>query len=294
MKDLRLNALRALAAVYAEGGVRAAGEELGVSHSSVSRHIKELEAWTGLPLIKGRSGRRGVDFTEQGEVLAKAAAESLRDIQNAINSVKESRSGNAVIISTTASVAVRWLIPRLSSFENKYPSIQISVLTERDVSNPQNQGADLAIRMGQGPWDDVDCQILMNDELFPVIHPELLFQVSGKTRKDIFAHCPLIHDRDPAGSWNIWFEMYPNGAVDLRKGSRYSSSDLVLRAASQRLGIALARGRLVAEDIRSKTLARPFGDAAVEIKNAYWIVRPKNVRQRRAVDIVVEWLKSEA
>ena len=59
MRDLPLNALRAFALVYAHRGVRAAARELGVAHSSLSRHLAELEAWMGTPLTHEGAGRGG-------------------------------------------------------------------------------------------------------------------------------------------------------------------------------------------------------------------------------------------
>ena len=73
MKDLPLNALRVFALACAHGGVRAAARELGIAHSSVSRHLAELEAWLGVPLAREKgAGRRGWIPTPQGEALGKA------------------------------------------------------------------------------------------------------------------------------------------------------------------------------------------------------------------------------
>ena len=64
MKDLPLNALRAFALVYAHGGVRAAARELGIAHSSVSRHLGELDRWLGVPLLRAEAGRGAPAFIE--------------------------------------------------------------------------------------------------------------------------------------------------------------------------------------------------------------------------------------
>ncbi|MCI0674063.1 MAG: LysR family transcriptional regulator, partial [Myxococcaceae bacterium] len=103
MRDLPLNALRAFALVYEHRGVRAAARELGVAHSSLSRHLAELEAWVGVPLTRESGGRRGLAFTPQGEALGRAALAGLREIERAAASLREARSPSSVVISTTAS-----------------------------------------------------------------------------------------------------------------------------------------------------------------------------------------------
>lgn len=284
--------MRAFAAVYSSGGVRAAAKKLGVSHSAVSRHLKELQASIGAPLFMERTSRQRLEYTSQGHVLGKVAVAAFESLHQSILSIEEARRRNAVIISTTASVAVRWLIPRLAKFQQAHRSIEVSVLTEQAASDPQSQGADFALRMGHGPWPDVVSEPIMDDALYPVVHPKL-FESLPKRKRETFASFALIHDRDPEASWGVWFQKYPDPSVDLRRGLRFTSSDLVLRAAAQKLGIALARDRLVVEDIQSGTLMRPFGNDAIAIPDAYWIVTSKGVIPNSAVSSVISWLKSE-
>src|SRR5436305_14916767 len=101
LKDLPLNALRVFAAIRGEGGVRAAARLLGISHSAVSRHLSELEAWLGVPLVVGGGGRRGLTFTPRGESLGDAVIAGLRAIDTAVEAVREDRSPGSVAVSTT-------------------------------------------------------------------------------------------------------------------------------------------------------------------------------------------------
>ena len=290
MRHLPLNALRAFGVVFETGGIRPAARALSVTHSAVSRHVRELEGWLGAPLFE--PGSRAL--TPQGEALGKAVLESLSRLDEAVAAVREQRHANSVVISTTASVAVRWLLSRLNDLREAHPGIEISVLTEQALVEPDGQRADLAIRMGRGPWPGVDCRPLMDDALYPVVHPSLL-EGLGRRRPDaLFRRYPLIHDRDPQAAWSIWFDAFPQSGVDLRRGSRYSSSDLVLRAAARGMGIALARDRLVAEEIGSGALRPPFGDASVFVPQAYWIVTPPGGAPRDAVREVIAWLDAQA
>ena len=144
--------------------------------------------------------------------------------------------------------------------------------------------------MGSGPWKDVEGFPLMDDALYPVVHPRLWDQVGRKPSSDLFDKFPLLHDRDPTASWSRWFEAYPMASIDLRQGPRFSSSDLVLRAAARGLGVALGRGQLAIDDINSGALVRPFGEDQILLKDAYWIITSKKKPLKKAAKVVSSWL----
>ncbi len=289
-----LNALRAFATVYAQGGIRSAARELDIVHSSVSRHLAELEAWLGVRLISDAAGRRGITFTPQGETLGRATMASFRDIERAVTAVQESRSGRSVTISTAPSFAARWLLPRLPRLEQSHPHLEVSVVVEQKIDNLQIGDVDLAIRMGRGPWPDVQCEPLMDEILYPVMSPAL-FEASGRPTQptDLF-RTRLIHDRDPHASWEAWRQLHGPVTLDVSAGPRFSSSDLVLRAAVQGQGVALARHRLAFDDIASGALVRPIKDAVVALGAAYWIVLPLHRNVRSGTSTVITWLKEQA
>jgi LysR family glycine cleavage system transcriptional activator len=132
MDDLPLNALRVFAIACSSGGVRAAARTLGIAHSSVSRHLAELESWLGQP-VRERSG--GWRLTAQGEALAKAVLSGLQEIATAAAAVRQVRSRFAVTISAAPSFASRWLLPRLPALERAHPRIELSVLVNQRIEN---------------------------------------------------------------------------------------------------------------------------------------------------------------
>ncbi|MGH8496128.1 MAG: LysR substrate-binding domain-containing protein [Gammaproteobacteria bacterium] len=294
MHELPLNALRAFAAVYETGGVRPAARRLRVTHSAVSRHLRELESWLGTALFEQRDGNRMLVFTPQGEALARTGLVSLRMLANAVKAARETSRRNAVTLSTTPSFAARWLLPRLPAFQRGYPGIELSVIAEQKLVDPAAQGAEIAIRMGKGPWPALDCEPLMDDSLYPVMSRALWEASDRPADPSSLKHLRLLHDRDPNASWASWLSVHGPRDIDTGAGPRFASSDLVLRAAAQGLGVALARHRLAADDITAGALVRPFGDLRVELPTAYWIVRPPGAVDSMAVTSVIEWLKSQA
>ncbi len=263
MDRLPLNALRAFALVLERGGVRAAARELSISHSAVSRHLRELERWLGVTLLEKRDSG-GVRATAQGQLLAEASRSALHAMQQAVEAVREQRSSYSVSVSTTPSFAVRWLLPRLPALQRSYPRLEVSVVVDQRLDEPGSFSSDLAIRTGQGPWPALLAEPLMDESVYPLM------------------------------SAALWRQKYGPAALDVRRGPRFASSDLLLRAAAQGLGVALARHRLAHEELASGALVRPFETRAIDLGVAYWIVRPRGSAPREAVKILVAWLRREA
>jgi len=293
MNELPLNALRAFAMVYAHGGVRAAARELGMAHSSVSRHLGELDRWLGVPLLRTAAGRGALVFTPQGEALGRATLSGLREIEQAVAALRETRPAHAVTLSASPSFAIRWLLPRLPALEKAHPKIELSVQVEQRLDALDDGRIDLAIRMGLGPWPSLHAELLMDDALYPVMSPAL-WQTSGRpSRPAQLAGLRLLHDRDPQAAWELWRKTYGPAKLALQGGARYTSTDLVLRAAMQGQGVALARHRLAADDVANGSLVRPFGGLSVTLGPSYWIVRPP-AKPRAAVAAVIDWLRWQA
>jgi LysR family transcriptional regulator, glycine cleavage system transcriptional activator len=292
LRDLPIRALQVFALVYEHRGVRSAARELRIAHSALSRQVRELTRWAGVPLIRESRGRGGIQFTPQGEALARATLAALRSIEHSALSIREARGSESVTIETSHSVAVRWLLPRLAAFEDGNPKVEVSVVADQKVRDPDGTTVDFTIRMGQGPWSDVDSVPLMSDALYPVMSPQLWRRLGRPDRPRDLLRAPLLHDRDPNSSWELWRNAMGPPSLDIRRGPRFTSSDLVLRAAAHGQGVALARDRLVRDEIIAGSLVRPFGSAQVDLGTSYWIIRPAHRRARAAVTAVTSWLKA--
>jgi LysR family glycine cleavage system transcriptional activator len=294
MEAVPLNALRAFALAIDRGGVRAAARELDVSHSAVSRHLRELERWLGVALFERGAGRDGFRVTPQGQQLGRSILVALKEIETAAAAVREHRSRNAVTVSCAPSFASRWLLPRLSNLERSYPHLEVSIQVDQRIDDPRESGCDLAIRMGRGPWAGVTALPLMDDALFPVMSSEAWIRAGRPAHPADLLGLRLLHDRDPSASWLLWRQAHGPASLDVRRGPRFGSSDLVLRAAAQGLGAALARERLAAADLEAGSLMRPCGGLSVPLKNAYWVISPYGTPKNDAAAVLTAWLQREA
>src|SRR5437667_10787758 len=113
MNELPLNAMRAFALTIERDGVRAAARELHVSHSAVSRHLRELERWLGVALFERGAGREAFRITPQGRQLETTVLSALRDIGSADEAVRERRSRHPGTNSCPPSLARCWVVPGL-------------------------------------------------------------------------------------------------------------------------------------------------------------------------------------
>ncbi|MCG8490711.1 MAG: LysR substrate-binding domain-containing protein [Sneathiellales bacterium] len=293
MKTLPLNALRAFAQIYKDGGIRSAARALDVSHSAVSRHLRELEAWIGTDLIDRSREGRTLSFTSQGRRLGETALNSFSELQQVTESLREKRSVNSVLVETTPSFASRWLLPKLPEFEAAFPRIKVSILVEQRQRNPTSIGCDLSIRMGGGPWEERMAKPFMSDDLIPVASPGYLKAKGEPQQGDDLCRHNLLHDRDPNTSWQHWAKVQNLGQLDTRTGQRFNSSDLVIRAAEQGLGIALAPFQLAEDSLKSGLLLPVLEHTKLRLENAYWII-PAERQHSNAMTIFISWLEEKA
>ena len=121
-----MNALRAFEAAARLGSFNAAAEALFVTQSAISHQIRHLEDWLGTPLFDRRAGRPRL--LPHGEDLARTLGLSLSEIATACARAQTSHAPRPLVIAAIPSVAICWLIPRLSAFRARYPDIEIKLI----------------------------------------------------------------------------------------------------------------------------------------------------------------------
>ncbi len=190
--------LRSFEAVARLGSVTQAAHELSVTHSAVSQHIKQLEALVGVTLFI-RHGR-GVRITEEGRLYALQIREALQHIADATRMVQIKPRTLEVTLATLPSFGCHWLLPRLARFQARHPQIAVRLLTSLAVVNLQQEGIDLAIRMGQGDWEGMESRHLFADEQLVVAAPGYRGGNLPTTPQAIAAS-DIIFSME---SWNAW------------------------------------------------------------------------------------------
>jgi LysR family glycine cleavage system transcriptional activator len=263
-----------------------AAEELHLTASAVSHHVRKLEARLGVALFQRHA--RGVSLTAEGRRLADAAGSALTDVDGVLRDLRAGRDGHdRVTITTLHSFTNVWLIPRLHGFAASHPHIRLVFDTEVALTRFDDGGPDLGIRHGPGHWPGLTAHHLLDDPLFPVASPALADIDTVRTPADI-ARLPLVSDRSRQG-WSDWFRIA--GVHGAKVDARYDFTDStdMLEAAAHGLGAALARSRIAAPWLASGRLRRLPGPE-LPGRYAYHVVYPAHRRLRPAARAFVDWL----
>ncbi|PWR24455.1 transcriptional regulator GcvA [Zavarzinia aquatilis] len=286
MDRLPLNALRAFEAAARNLSLSRAAEELHLTHGAISHQVKALEALLGSALFERRG--RGVALTEAGQHLAEALSVSFTRINDAMQAVRRQGSGT-LTISVLTSFAARWLVPRLERFHEAHPEVVLNMRTGRELADLRRDGIDMGVRVGKGRYPGLDTQFLMSEALYVVASPRLAGGLP-KTLDELRRYTLL---RDSFDDWAIWCRAAGIEVQGLKFGTAIQDSSVLLEAAANGGGIALARSVLAADDLASGRLVRLFD---VEVPNifSYWTVTLPERREEPAIAKFRAWLQAEA
>lgn len=290
--------LRMFEAVVRLGGFRLAAEDLGVTQSAVSQHVRRLEEWTGRTLLI-RGAKRSTP-TADGRMLADAIAAGFRAINDACTTLrqKDRADDRPLMISTPPGFALKWLFPRLIRFDQEHPDIPVSISTDRAPIDFTNDQETLAIRYGLGNYPGLYVEKLFGETLFPVCAPTLLDRGPPLKKASDLAHHTLLVDevvviQGKAPSWQSWFSKAGLSSEIGARTRRFGQANMVVQAAIEGLGVALGREPLVIDELMAGRLVRPF-DIVAQSVFSYFLVCPKGRLDDRQVKAFRTWLLAEA
>lgn len=284
-----LSALAAFESAARHQNFAHAAEELHLTASAVSHHVRKLESRLGVALFLRHA--RGVSLTAEGRQLADSASSAMSDMEGVLGSLRAAEDeGQRLRISTLHSLTYVWLLPRLPRFAASHARIRISVDTEVGLTRFEHGGADLAIRHGPGHWPGLTAHHLMDDALFPVATPSLP-GITKVTEPAHIARLPLISDLARQG-WHDWFRAADVHGARLDERYVFSDTTDALKAAVHGLGAALAREKIVAPYIADGRLLRLPGPV-VPTRWNYFVVYPAHRRLRPTAQAFVDWILAD-
>lgn len=284
-----LNTLRSFEAAARLASFSKAADELHVTHGAVSRSVAQLEDFLGLKLFQRRA--RQVTLTPAGATYAARVRDSLDRLAAATLALTQDDAKGPLSVSTTPNFAVKWLVPRLVRFRRAHPGIDIRLETSERLTNFDADGIDLALRFGRGVYPGLISVLIVSADQFPACSPALLTGPHPLRQPSDLAHHTLIHD-DFAIDWAAWLRFARVAGVDAELGPVYPSSALAIEAAAQGEGVALVRSALVAADLASGRLVKPF-ELSLPSDAAYYAVCPPRALERARVKAFRDWLLAE-
>jgi LysR family glycine cleavage system transcriptional activator len=283
-----LNAVRAFEVAVRLGSFSAAAGELGVTHGAVSRQIKTIEGFLGIELF--RPAGRGLEPTERARQYALEVRAGLERIGIATEQIAEPTQSRVLRVNSTNSFAVRWLIPRLSTFQSRHPGIDVRIATSSLPVEQLNDPFYVAIRRFTMHYPGYECRPVLDDVRLPVCAPEVLARHPIACPADLAQHTLLCLNR-PSGVWEEWLSLVGYHEAPPLRRLRFENFFVVLQAANDGLGLALSPLKLVAHDLETGRLVTPFREptlACHPIEVLYPSQPNGNGRTRAFVDWLVE------
>jgi len=287
-----LNSVRAFEAVARHLSFAAAAEELHVTPSAISQQVKLLEAQLGTSLFL--RGKR-LQLTPSGETLAPQLGEALDQIERATLRVRPSSTDNILVISAPPAFTSRWLIPRLESFQSRYPAIELRLDATRRLIDFEAEDVDLAIRFGAGSYPGLIAERLMQETIIPVATPAL---AEGIRSAQELARCTLLEDdwhidHRAFPDWTTWLTSLGVSDTSSLRIRHFSDASLALQAASAGMGITLAWHSLVQDDLQAGRLVHLL-DQSLPTHLCYYLVRPQARELPAKVQAFRDWLLEQS
>jgi len=286
-----LNALRSFEAAARHGSFNQAAEELFVTPSAISHQIKSLEQFLDIKLF--RRNKRRVDLTSAGEKYLPSIEHALDEIDSATRRLVANPNSSAITISVAPAFLTRWLMPRLTHFQEQYPDVELRLSAYMGAVDFSHTDVDMAVQFGSGKWRDVEADFLLGMSVVPVCSPRLLNGRRPLKAVDDLRFHTLIQVSTRLDEWRAWLHSAGIDEVGFGKELRFSSTSLATGAAVEGLGIALADRHLVSKELRSGALVVPF-DIALDTHSAFYLVKPDNRQLNSSMSIFRDWILEEA
>jgi LysR family glycine cleavage system transcriptional activator len=287
-----LNALRAFEVAGRLLSIQLAAYELNVTPAAVSRHIKLLEDQLGMTLFE--RGHRSITLTAIGHRYLTDIARAFEAMTTATVNLTEVRRSRTLKIRAYTTFSMKWLLPRLSTFHQQNPDIEVSLTTSLHPVDFNSENVDAAIRLSHAPSSDMGFDRLLPNELMPVCSPEFLALHPGLTDATPEALCqtPLLHSLARREDWAKWLDAAGVRGVNPMTGLSYESSILVYDAAARGHGVAMAQKVLIMDELASGKLVAPFSFVLDEDAYTYYLVYPKDHMANAEFAIFRTWLLS--
>lgn len=305
-RPIAIGPLRAFEAVARRLSFRGAAEELHLTQSAISRQIQSLEDDVGAQLFL--RGTRRVELTPEGSTLLRAVLPSIERLDGAVRQIRQARGRRVVSVTTFASFASLWLIPRLPAFQTAHPEIDIRIGTSDAVIEPGHGDVDVALRYGPPERMPPQAERLFGDQATPAASPWLL-EHAARTGRPLASPVDLVHHTlleeegtkpGPAYvTWRIWLAAHGLPELQPARWLTFNYTHQQVQAALSGQGLTMMRLALTHDSLARGELIEVFPDRRMVSPYAYWLITPAPELRAEAparpdVDRFCDWVRREA
>jgi LysR family glycine cleavage system transcriptional activator len=252
--------------------------------------VKSLEETLGIKLFNRE--RQRLVITDAGREYLGVIRDAFDRIASGTERVLQRQNAGVLTVTTSPDFAAKWLVNRLGRFAEAHPGIDLRVSANLHQVDFAREEVDIGIRHGDGNWSGLDAVRLCTEQLFPVCSPKLMSGRNRIAKPSDLVKFPLLH-LDDNKSWSRWFEAAGIADAELPRGLILNRRSMLIDAAIDGQGVALALTTLAAWDLINGRIVRPF-DIGLQLSKTFWIVCPKTSSTKPKIKTFREWLLAEA
>jgi len=261
-----------------------------VTPSAISHQLKSLESFLGQKLF--RREKRQVYLTSAGERYLGSVQLALDEIEGATRRLMTSTNSSAVNISVAPFFLTRWLVPRITRFQQRFPEVELRFSSIMGYIDFEHSDTDMAVYYGQGNWEGVEDHLLRNIVQTPVFAPSFLEGENAiKQPEDMVRHT-LIYVSGRRYEWNRALQQIGIALSDASRTISFSSTSLAVSAAIEGIGIALADRVLVQRELETGKLVAPF-DLSFDTQKGFYLVYKENRALTYGMKAFRDWIMEE-
>jgi LysR family glycine cleavage system transcriptional activator len=281
-----LSALRAFEAAARHESAKRAAEELSVTATAISHQIRALEESLGVALFLRKP--RQLELTAQGRELRQVLETAFDSISATVERLSAVPSRQAITLSTTPAVAMRWLLSWVCLLREAHPTIDLRIHASHEPVALDGVTADIAIRYGDGRWPGLVAEKLFDNSFIPTCSALLGLHDAAELPRH-----SLIHFRNQAAvssplDWALWQKQAQVPGLDVNAGLVFSDETHAVSAAIGAQGVALMSRQLIEDELREGRLVQPFGP---EIEGKpFFLVYPESRRNDPTIRAVRDWV----
>ncbi|MTH96494.1 LysR substrate-binding domain-containing protein [Roseibium sp. RKSG952] len=285
-----LNWLRAFEASARLGNFTRAAEELLITPAAVSYQVRSLEEHLGYPLFD--RNHRVLELTRLGQTYLPSVAKAFADLSIATVSVFGQRDVRPVRFRCLNSFGQLWMIPRWKRFHETHPDIPLQMISASwaETLNPDQLGID--IRFGDGSWSDGVVELLYNDPVIPVCHPELALAWTGDLLGQL-AEAPRLDIMGVLDTWESFFRTFDRDPGERISGLQVDQTLSALELAAQGLGHALVLESLARPYLDDGRLMRSCNHRIISAHSHYLVTPGPRRALSLEAQVFCDWLKTE-
>lgn len=286
-----LYALRAFEAAARHASFTRAAQELAITQSAVSRHVRTLEEHFDCQLFV-RQGRQ-LRLTEPARLLLPSLRDGFDALERACAALRSDE--DVLRLKAPSTLTMRWLLPRLSAFRMSNSDVEVQLTSawmDVDRVDFAHEPFDCAVLLGDGIFpEDWESALLFPEWLIPVGAPELL--ADGPWDAERLAGAELLHPTPDRRDWRRWLQRLGLGEqVSLKGGQVFDTLELGIVAAARGYGVSIGDLVMVAEDANQGRLALPW-PSAVASGESYYLVWPRARRHQERLRRLRNFLQAE-